>query len=264
MTIMKKAALLTTLAALGTTLAAPAAHARPAAVACPEVFGHGGYPTGPNPWDRDQIRQPNHARGIDDQKAWGADGVEGDVQVTRQGTKAVMWHNTTTNGLTGTRKNITDLWWAAGSDNLRDRSISRGPYKGQKVHTLRQWLDHVKSRGMIALLEIKPEARPVLSDPTYGAQAWKEVSDPIKERQASMRILVYSNDSWIQSELAKRHPGLLKGSQARWTDSVGWEEPPPSWTGNTARWTEVLAQAPKSVMTNYTKEYRAWLQGKCT
>ncbi|MEV4476254.1 hypothetical protein [Nonomuraea sp. NPDC049504] len=98
---------------------------------------------------------------------------------------------------------------------------------------------------------------------TYGAAAWKEVSDPIKERQASMRILVYSQDSWIQAELAKRHPTLLKGSQARWTDSVAWQEPPAAWNGNTSRWAEVLAQAPKSVMTNYTKDYRAWLDGKC-
>ncbi|WP_235854823.1 glycerophosphodiester phosphodiesterase family protein [Nonomuraea aridisoli] len=231
--------------------------------ACPLVFGHGGYPTGANPWTRDQIRQPNHPRGVNDQKAWGADGVEGDVQLTREGTKAVMWHNTTTNGLTGVNRAITDLWWAAGSDNLQDRSIARGPYQGERVYTLRQWLDHVRSRGLVALLEIKPEAKKVLSTSAHAASGWREISDPIKERQGSQRILVYSKDAWIQGELAKRHPGLLKGSAARWTDSVAWEEPPPSWTGNTAQWQSVLGQAPPSVMTNYTKDYRAWLSGRC-
>ncbi|MGA4989410.1 glycerophosphodiester phosphodiesterase [Nonomuraea bangladeshensis] len=234
-----------------------------AAVACPQVFGHGGYPTGANPWDRDKIRQPNNPRGLNDQKSWGADGVEGDVQLTRQGTKAVMWHNTSTNGLTGTKQNITDLWWAAGTGNLQSRTITRGPYTGERVYTLREWLDQVRSRGLVALLEIKPETKPILSNATYAAAAWKEISDPIKERQGAQRILVYSTDTWIQAELAKRHPTLLKGGAARWTDSVGWEEPPPSWTGNTARWQSVLDAAPASVMTNYTKEYRAWLKGKC-
>ncbi|MEV4223334.1 glycerophosphodiester phosphodiesterase family protein [Nonomuraea sp. NPDC049725] len=268
MTIRTKAALAASLAAISLTAVPPAAHAGQSAhagsaVACPAVFGHGGYPSGANPWERDQIRQPNNVRAVNDQKSWGADGVEGDVQLTRNGTKAVMWHNTTTNGLTGTRVNITALWWAAGADNLRDRRIARGPYQGEQVYTLRQWLDHVRSRGLIALLEVKPEARTALSDPAYATAAWKEISDPIKERQATQRILVYSTDSWIQGELARRHPGLLKGSQARWTDGVGWEEPPPAWTGNISRWQSVLDQAPPSVMTNYTRDYRAWLNGKC-
>lgn len=249
---------------LTTVYLPPQAYAQSARLpACPLLFGHGGYPTGANPWDRDQIRQPNNPAALNDQKTWGADGVEGDVQLTQQGTKAVMWHNTSTNGLTGVRKNITDIWWTAGSDNLRDRSIARGPYTGEQVNTLRQWLDHVRSRGLVALLEIKPETRAILSDPAYTAAAWKEISDPIKERQASQRILVYSTDSWVQGELARRHPTVLKGSEARWTDSVAWQEPPAAWSGNVGRWQEVLNQAPKSVMTNYTKEYRAWLQGKC-
>nr|WP_055503389.1 glycerophosphodiester phosphodiesterase family protein [Nonomuraea pusilla] len=231
--------------------------------ACPLVFGHGGYPTGPDAWARDQVRQPNHPRGVDDQKARGADGVEGDVQLTREGTKAVMWHNTSTHGLTGVKKNITDIWWTAGGDNLRDRRIDRGPYKGQGVYSLRQWLDHVRSRGLVALLEVKPETKPILSNPAYAARAWKEISGPLLERQASQRILVYSQDPWIQAELGRRHPALLKGSAARWTDGVAWEEPPPSWKGNTAQWQAVLGAGPRSVMTNYTKEYRAWLAGRC-
>ncbi|MEW9551863.1 glycerophosphodiester phosphodiesterase [Nonomuraea sp. NPDC050783] len=243
--------------------AAPARAASGAAVVCPLLFGHGGYPTGANPWERDQVRQPNNPKALDDQKSWGADGVEGDVQLTKQGTKAVMWHNTSTNGLTGVKRNITDIWWATGSDRLQGRTVARGPYTGERVHTLREWLDQVRSRGLVALLEIKPEARPVLSNATYAAAAWKEISDPIKERQASQRIMVYSTDSWIQAELARRHPTLLKGAHARWTDSVAWEEPPPAWSGNAARWQSVLGQAPPSVMTNYTREYRAWLTGKC-
>ncbi|GLX00239.1 hypothetical protein Misp02_43250 [Microtetraspora sp. NBRC 16547] len=230
---------------------------------CPLVFGHGGYPEGADAWAKDQVRQPNNIRAVNDQKAWGADGVEADVQLTREGTKAVMWHNTSTNGLTGPKQNITDIWWAAGAGNLRDRRIARGPYKGEQVYSLRQWLDHVRSQGLIALLEIKPETRAILSAPAYSANAWKEISDPIKERQGSQRILVYSQDSWIQGELAKRHPTLLKGSAARWTDSVAWNEPAPAWSGNVLQWQAVLNQAPQSVMTNYTKDYRAWLKGKC-
>ncbi|GAA3591903.1 hypothetical protein GCM10022419_088430 [Nonomuraea rosea] len=258
-----KAALTVAMAALtavGTV--APAAAAR--LPACPLVFGHGGYPTGASAWTRDQVRQPNHPRGVNDQKAWGAQGVEGDVQLTKQGTKAVMWHNTSTNGLTGANSLITGLWWTAGADNLQARRIARGPYQGEQVYTLRQWLDHVRSQGLVALLEIKPETKAVLSDAAYAAAAWKEISDPIKERQGTQQILVYSQDAWIQGQLATRHPGLLKGSAARWTDSVAWEEPPPAWTGNTPQWQAVLDGGPKSVMTNYTKEYKTWLAGKCT
>ncbi|TMR29358.1 hypothetical protein ETD85_32680 [Nonomuraea zeae] len=256
------------LTAIGSANASPAAASSAGAgaarlPACPLLFGHGGYPTGADPWTRDQVRQPNHPRGVNDQQTWGAKGVEGDVQLTKQGTKAVMWHNTSTNGLTGGRQLITDLWWAAGTENLQARRITRGPYQGEGVYTLRQWLDHVRSRGLVALLEIKPETRAILSDPAYAASAWKEISDPIKERQGSQQILVYSQDAWIQGELAARHPGLLKGSAARWTDSVAWNEPPPAWTGNTRQWQAVLDAAPKSVMTNYTKEYKAWLAGKC-
>ncbi|MFD1938161.1 glycerophosphodiester phosphodiesterase family protein [Nonomuraea mangrovi] len=232
------------------------------APACPLVFGHGGYPQDPSDMAKDQVRQPNNRRGVDDQKSWGAGGVEGDVQLTKEGTKAVMWHNTSTNGLTGPRQNITDIWWAYGSDNLQDRRILRGPYSGERVYTLREWLDYVRSKGLVALVEVKPETRRVLGS-SHAAKAWKEISDPILERQATQRIMVYSTDSWIQGELARRHPGLLKGSQAQWTDSVGWNEPPPAWSGNTARWQAVLNRSPKSVMTNYTKDYRAWLAGKC-
>ncbi|MBB5133581.1 glycerophosphoryl diester phosphodiesterase [Thermocatellispora tengchongensis] len=231
--------------------------------ACPLVFGHGGYPTTDDARDKDRVRQPNNPSAVNDQKTWGAQGVEGDVQLTKRGRQAVMWHNPTTAGLTGDTRRITATRWTAGTGSLRDRRIARGPYRGERVYSLREWLDHVKSRGLIALLEIKPRSRSVLADPALGARAWREISDPIRDRQDEQRIMVYSQDPWIQRELAARHPALLRGSAARWTDSVAWDEPVPPWTGNTRRWQAVLAQAPKSVMTNYTKEYRAWLAGRC-
>jgi hypothetical protein len=67
---------------------------------CPEVYGHGGYPASGDTVALDRVRQPNHPRGLAAQRGWGADGVEADVQLTRDGTKAVMWHNTTTGKLT--------------------------------------------------------------------------------------------------------------------------------------------------------------------
>ncbi|MEU6430800.1 glycerophosphodiester phosphodiesterase family protein [Microbispora sp. NPDC046973] len=258
------AAVLATGATGVTVGAAPATASEVSALPrCPLVFGHGGYPEGANGWAKDQIRQPNGMRGLDDQKSWGADGVEADVQLTKEGTKAVMWHNSTTHGLTGKQQRLTDIWWTYGAGNLAGRRIVRGPYQGERIYSLRQWLDRARSLGLVALLEIKPETKPVLTDPAFAAQGWKEISDPIRERQGKQRIMVYSDDPWIQSELARRHPALLKGSAARWTDSVHWTEPAPSWKGNVSRWQAVLDQSPGSVMTNYPKEYRAWLRGKC-
>ncbi|MEW1724443.1 hypothetical protein [Streptomyces sp. NPDC093109] len=58
----------------------------------------------------------------------------------RVGGAAGQRRTTTTNGLTGTRVPITELWWATGSDQLKDRTISRGPYTGTTVYTFREWL----------------------------------------------------------------------------------------------------------------------------
>ncbi|MDF2705626.1 MAG: hypothetical protein K0R62_1278 [Nonomuraea muscovyensis] len=237
---------------------------RAVAASCPLVFGHGGYPAQPGATAKDQIRQANNPSAVDDMKSWGADGVEADVQLTRDGTKAVMWHNVTSNGLTGAKKKITELWWARGAGALKARRIDRGPYQGEKVHTLRAWLKHVGSTGLIALLEIKPQTKSILASSAHGARAWKEISDPIRERQGSQRILVYSTDPWIQAELGRRHPSMLKGSAARWADSAAWDEPPPAWSANATRWESVLTESPPSVMTNYTRDYRRWLNGKCT
>ncbi|WP_049569145.1 glycerophosphodiester phosphodiesterase [Nonomuraea sp. SBT364] len=249
-----------TVAVLAATALAPAAAATGRPPACPLVFGHGGYPKNPGAAAKDLIRQPNHPSGVEDMRARGADGVEADVQLTRDGTKAVMWHNTTTNGLTGPNRKITDLWWAAGDGDLSSRRISRGPYTGERVHTLSEWLDHARAAGLIALLEVKRQAKPILE---RSGEAWHELSGPILERQDTQRILLYSTDPWIQGELAERHPGLLRGSAVRWTDGVGWDEPPPGWRAQTPRWTKTLSRRPAGVLTDYPADYRRWLAGRC-
>ncbi|MFG1943860.1 glycerophosphodiester phosphodiesterase [Nonomuraea sp. NPDC048826] len=247
----------------GTALTATAASAAKAR-RCPVVFGHGGYPEGPDASRKDRIRQANNPSAVKDMRRAGADGVEADVQLTRHGTKAVMWHNTTTNGLTGPRRAITDLWWKTGPDNLRDRRISRGPYKGERVYTLREWLDHARASRSFVLLEIKYQAREILASRQYGEAGWREISGPIRERQHRQPIMVYSTDPWIQSELERRHPELIKGPEARWTDGVAWDEPPPSWRGNQTRWQSILKLRPLSVMTNYPGAYRRWVAERCT
>lgn len=248
--------------------------ASPAAAlpACPQIFGHGGYPSGAkgsDTWNRDKIRQPNHPTGIQQQKNWGAAGVEADVQLTRDGTKAVMWHNTSTWGLDGVKRPITEIWWATGGDKLQGRHINRGVYVGETVYTLREWLDSMKSKNMIALLEVKPEAKQSLfnSDPAIKSRAWSEILSPIKERYGSQEIMIYSHDTAIWTELQNRvnAQGLsaVLRNRPTWTDAVEWEEPPPAWTGNVSKWQQVLNQGPKRVATTYTNDYRKWLTGKC-
>lgn len=258
---------------LGTVQAVPAgATAQPV---CPTVFGHGGYPTGANPWDRDQVRQPNSAKALAQQKSWGAGGVEADLQLTRDGTKGVMWHNTTTNGLTGTRKAVTELWWATGADQLKGRTITRGPYSGETVLTFREWLDSARSDGLLPLVELKPEAEQSLlnSDTAVRERAWQEVITPISERAPSQEIMIYTHDAALQPEL-KKHldaAGLgaaLTGHPA-WVDSVDWEEPPPAASGNHASWSDSLSRLGSptrsvGMATSWTKDFKSWLSGKCT
>ncbi|EYT81608.1 hypothetical protein CF54_18550, partial [Streptomyces sp. Tu 6176] len=224
------------------TLQAGPADAAAALPLCPTVFGHGGYPTGADPWDRDQVRQPNHPKGLAQQKSWGAGGVEADLQLTRDGTKGVMWHNTTTNGLTGTRKPVTELWWATGADQLKGRTISRGPYKGETVYTFRAWLDDAKAKNITPLVELKGEAKQSLlnSDSAIRERAWAEVVAPMKERIAGQKIMIYTRDSALKPELDKRLKAAGLGAtltgHPSWIDSVGWEEPPPAASGNHAAW----------------------------
>ncbi|MFG1754383.1 glycerophosphodiester phosphodiesterase family protein [Streptosporangium sandarakinum] len=251
----------------------PAAPAAAAALpACPLIFGHGGYPSGANgsdTWNRDQVRQPNHPTGIQQQKNWGAAGVEADLQLTRDGTKAVMWHNDSTWGLTGVKKPVNQIWWAAGDDKLQGRRINRGVYVGETVYTFREWLSAMRSRNMIALVEIKPAAKQSLfnGDAAIKSRAWSEILGPIKENYGAQEIMVYSHDSAIWAELQSRvnAQGLSNVLRNRpvWTDSVEWEEPPPAWTGNTAKWQSVLDQGPKRVATTFTDAYHKWLKGKC-
>ncbi|MFD6275260.1 hypothetical protein ACFWFI_06770 [Streptomyces sp. NPDC060209] len=52
-----------------------------------------------------------------------------------------MWHNSTTRGLTGTKANVTDIWWATGADQLKGRTIDHGPYTGETwTRDLMSWL----------------------------------------------------------------------------------------------------------------------------
>jgi glycerophosphoryl diester phosphodiesterase len=262
------------LAALGVGMLAALVPASPAAALppCPQIFGHGGYPSGAkgaDTWNRDQVRQPNHPTGIQQQKTWGAVGVEADVQLTKNGTKAVMWHNASTWGLDGAKRSISDIWWATGSDKLQGRHINRGVYVGETVYTLREWLGSMASKRMIALLEIKPEARQSLfsGDSSIRSRAWAEILNPIKERYRSQEIMIYSHDTAIWAELQKRvnAQGLsaVLRNRPTWTDAAEWEEPPPAWKENVSRWQQVLSQGPKRVATTYTNDYRKWLVGKC-
>ncbi|MEV8225316.1 FG-GAP-like repeat-containing protein [Streptomyces sp. NPDC079167] len=241
---------------------------------CPTVYGHGGYPTGANAWERDQVRAPNHPKGLAQQKSWGAGGVEADLQLTRDGTKGVMWHNTTTRGLSGTGAAITDLWWATGADQLKGRTITRGPYAGETVYTFREWLDSARSQQMAVLVELKGETRQSLlsSDASIRETAWNEVVAPISERASAQKIMIYTHDTALRPELERRieAAGLgatLKGHPA-WVDTVDWEEPAPSASGNYASWQDKLARYGSPVTsvpmaTTWTKEFTSWLNGKC-
>ncbi|MEU7832861.1 glycerophosphodiester phosphodiesterase family protein [Nonomuraea sp. NPDC049129] len=250
----------------------PAAQASAALPPCPQIFGHGGYPSGANgadTWNRDQVRQPNNPTAIRKYKGWGAAGVEADLQLTKDGTKAVMWHNTSTWGLSGAKKNITDIWWAAGDTALKGRTINRGIFKGETVSTFREWLAAMKTDGMIGLVEIKPETRQFLlgADATIKSRAWAEVLDPVKERYGSQEIILYSHDAGIAAELKRRVTAaglarVLTGGPI-WPEVTKWEEPPPSWKLNESAWQAALDRSTKRVATDYTSQLSAWLKGKC-
>ncbi|GAA3143005.1 hypothetical protein [Nonomuraea roseoviolacea] len=255
---------------LASLLASPPLASAPSALpACPQIFGHGGYPTGPNAWERDQVRQPNNPTAIRRYKAWGASGVEADLQLTKDGTKAVMWHNTSTWGLTGPKMNITDIWWAVGDTALKGRTINRGLFPGETVYTFREWLGSMRSAGMVGLVEIKPEAKQSLLSPNASikARAWAEVLDPVKESFRSQEIILYSHDSGITAELRSRVSAagmsrVLSGGPV-WPEVTDWEEPPPSWRLNENAWKTALQSGAKRVATDFTPQFKTWLQGKC-
>jgi glycerophosphoryl diester phosphodiesterase len=251
---------------IGLVLAQPAAAA--ALPVCPKVYGHGGYPTNGDPVALDKVRQPNNPKALQEHRSWGADGVEADIQLTRDGTKAVMWHNTTTGKLTGSSEPITALWWASGTNKLSGRRVEVGPYAGETVYTLREWLDAARASTMMAYLEVKGEARQSLlsSDASIKARAWSELLDPIRERYMTQTITMYSNDSRIAAELNTRAQALGISSvltgRPKWTDSVAWQEPPVAWTNNVDKWVSVLESGPARVFTSYPREYRQWLTGQ--
>ncbi|MFE0022213.1 hypothetical protein [Amycolatopsis sp. NPDC059021] len=259
----------------GTLLGAAApANALPA---CPVIVSHGGYPSGTDAWKRDQLRAPNNLKAVDSLIAQGSGGFEADVRLTKVASqsdgsvsgKAVMWHNKSTWGLDGTKKDISDLYWSAGADKLQGRKLQWGPYKGETIYSLRQWLDHVKAKGAYAQLEIKSENRVFLLDGSAAvkAKAWSEITDPVAERYRTQPITVYSHDPDIAATLKARvaagtFPAVLGGGPS-WPDTVQWEEPPPSFKGNVASWQANLEKAPKRVATSWTADYKKWLTGKC-
>ncbi|MEU6841741.1 FG-GAP-like repeat-containing protein [Streptomyces sp. NPDC046716] len=244
--------------------------------ACPAVFGHGGYPTGDDAWARDQVRQPNHPTGLAQQKSWGAAGVEADLRLTRDGTKAVMWHNNTTRGLSGTKSDIAAMWWATGADQLKGRTIVTGPYKGETVYTFREWLDSAQSQQMAAFVELKKETEPVLlrGEASVREAAWNEVIAPIKESAARQKIQIYTQSDELRPELEKRVKaaglGAALDSYPRWIDDAdfGWEEPAPPAYKHYANWQYKLNKYGSPVtavpmVTSWTSDFTSWLKGKC-
>ncbi|TDE56711.1 hypothetical protein E1295_09940 [Nonomuraea mesophila] len=239
---------------------------------CPLIFGHGGYPSGArgsDTWSRDQVRQPNNPTAIRTFKSWGASGVEADLQLTRDGTKAVMWHNTSTWGLTGRKANINKLWWAAGSDRLKGRTITRGAYKGETVHTFRGWLAAMRANRMIGWVEIKPEARQSLLSRSAAVRtrAWREVLDPVRETYRTQEVILYSRNPDLQAELTRRvrAAGMARVLSGRptWADATKWEEPPPSWRRNVGAWKRALNGGARRIATDYTPQLKKWLNGQC-
>ncbi|MFJ5784915.1 FG-GAP-like repeat-containing protein [Streptomyces hydrogenans] len=236
---------------------------------CPAVFGHGGWPTEADGWQEDQIRAANHPRGLAQEKSWGAAGVEADLRLTKNGTKAVMWHNRTTYGLTGSSAPISELTWASGSNPLNGRTITRGPYAGETVYTFREWLDSAKALGMVVLVEVKPETKEILrsSDPSVRETAWSEVLDPIKERIASQEIMIYTHDADLELDLKDRIAAaglskVLTGHPA-WYDAIGWQEPPPPASGNYAAWQRALDADVTRLATSWTPGLTNWMDGRC-
>ncbi|MFD7824762.1 FG-GAP-like repeat-containing protein [Streptomyces sp. NPDC059698] len=245
---------------------------------CPVVYGHGGYPTGDNAYERDQVRQPNHPKGLAQYKSWGAGGVEADLQLTRNGTKGVMWHNRSTWGLTGPKADVTDIWWATGADQLKGRTIIRGPYEGETVYTFREWLESARSQNMAAFVELKGEAGQSLLNPDASIRetAWNEVVAPIAERATKQKIMIYTGaeNSALKAELTKRMEaaglGAALKNHPRWVDSAeyGWEEPAPSASLHHPTWQEKLDQfatpvSAQAMVTTWPRELKSWLSGKC-
>jgi hypothetical protein len=104
--------------------------------------------------------------------------------------------------------------------------------------------------------------------------AWKEVLGPITEKvgdvsrkdRQEIKLYTLPKNAALKAELITRANaagiGNLVAPEPKWADSVKWKEPPASWRGNVTKW-ESLYQNNTRLMTNYTKDLKAWLAGKC-
>jgi glycerophosphoryl diester phosphodiesterase len=269
-------------AIVGITIAA----ASPAAAApnCPIIYAHGGYPADRD-WTKDRVRQPNNPQVIDKVKAWGAQGVEGDLRLTKDGHKAVMWHNGQTTHMSGAAKPITEFYWASGTDPLNVRTIDNKPDypgRGSRIYTFREWLVHLKTRDMNAVVEVKDSTYGALfsGDTTIKNRAWNEIFAPLDDADTTRNIKFTSQDDTIKAELFNRLYAAGLGYMADnvnrpvWTDDAAWNEGPAGtvlssdgWTpdpaGNYAGWQADLNQNPVAIVTSWPRQYKAWLQGKC-
>ncbi|MFI6521953.1 glycerophosphodiester phosphodiesterase [Spirillospora sp. NPDC050679] len=267
--------------------AAAAPHAAPRTApqaaplpACPKVFVHASTP---KDWRKDQIRQPNTLKALSYYRGLGAVGVEADVKLTKVtatgGGKAVMWHNKTTNGLTGPSRTFTDVHFSTGKDRVTGRRVARGPFKGSKVPTLREWLDHARRIGTTPLIEIKPESGVFLVRKGNDAasrkireRAWKELADPIRERHRKQPIMLYSHDPEIRAALQARvragtFPNVTTYLRIAWPEDLKkhpWTEPPSDPRVHRASWAKALKDpGNKGIATDYPKQLIAWLKGRC-
>lgn len=255
------------------TASASTARVTSETITCPEVFYHGGYPTARPGSATDQVRQPNNVQGLTYAKSVGAAGVESDLQLTRNGHIAVMWHNQTSGLLTGSTADVSDLWWSSGDNKLSGRRVARGPFKDSKLLTFEQYLDQAASRGLTPLVEIKSFSTKVLlaSDATIRDRGWKQIIDPIKQRIDSQEIMVSTQVESLKAPMRERFAaaGIAQVYEAgpdrpRWPDTVGWNEPPPSYTGNIPSWTTALDEGHRRLATSWAADMVTWLEGRCS
>lgn len=246
-------------------------------IACPTLFGHGGYPSGDESWARDKVREPNHPRGLADQKSWGASGVEADLRLTKDGSKAVMWHNSSSRGLSGTKYDIDKMTWATGAEQLKGRTIyDDSPYAGETVYTFREWLESARTLQMAAFVELKKETAPLLLHGEASAleAGWNEIITPLKERATSQKIMIYTLSDELRPELEKRVRaaglGTMLENHPRWIDDPDflWQEPPPAASLQYANWQYKLNKfgSPVTsvpVVTSWTSDFATWVRGKC-
>ncbi|MCO5993999.1 glycerophosphodiester phosphodiesterase [Actinoallomurus rhizosphaericola] len=244
----------------GTTARPAAATALPR---CPYLFGHGGYSA-----SNDQILGLNSVKAVDAQKSKSADGVEGDLRFTRDGTKAVMWHNITTNGLTGRSAVVRNSTWTS----LQPRRITRGPYKGERVYTFREWLLELKKQHLQGLVELKFMPQ--------NTSAWHELATPLRSTGMASRVILYSTGAddhngkqIVNAVRAKIKAGVLPKVRTQYSPAttkndvhgVGWQ------TALKAGYYGLFVDSGlRSTATGWTRDdsqsavgFRRWAVGRC-